>query len=108
MTTSVASARSLIEEAEVASLMLVAGHTFEYNAAVWKLREVIQSGSLGMVAHRYPAVVVRAVDDLEPIAHRMGHVAGASGRALPDVRGRLPRSASRPSPASRAWWSWPS
>jgi predicted dehydrogenase len=49
MTTSVASARSLIEEAEAASLTLMAGHTFEYNAAVWKLREVIQSGSLGKV-----------------------------------------------------------
>ena len=49
MTTSVASARSLIEEAEAASLTLMAGHTFEYNAAVWMLREVIQSGSLGKV-----------------------------------------------------------
>jgi predicted dehydrogenase len=49
MTTSVASARRLIEEAEAASLTLMAGHTFEYNAAVWKLREVIESGSLGRV-----------------------------------------------------------
>jgi predicted dehydrogenase len=49
MTTSVTSARSLIEAAEAVSLTLMAGHTFEYNAAVWKLREVVQSGLLGKV-----------------------------------------------------------
>jgi predicted dehydrogenase len=27
----------------------MAGHTFEYNAAVWKLREVIESGELGEI-----------------------------------------------------------
>jgi acetyltransferase-like isoleucine patch superfamily enzyme len=35
----------------------------------------------GMVAYGCPAVAHRAVDDLEPIAYRMGHVAGAGGRA---------------------------
>jgi predicted dehydrogenase len=47
MTTDTASARRLIAEAEAASLVLMVGHTFEYNAAVWKLREVIKSGELG-------------------------------------------------------------
>jgi predicted dehydrogenase len=49
MTTDTASARRLIAEAEAASLVLMVGHTFEYNAAVWKLREVIKSGELGSV-----------------------------------------------------------
>jgi acetyltransferase-like isoleucine patch superfamily enzyme len=34
----------------------------------------------GMVAYGCPAVAVRAVDDLEPMAQRMGQVAGAGGR----------------------------
>jgi len=49
MTTSTAHARRLIDEAEAASLILMVGHTFEYNAAVWKLRDVITSGELGDV-----------------------------------------------------------
>jgi predicted dehydrogenase len=49
MTIDTASARRLIAEAEAASLVLMVGHTFKYNAAVWKLREVIQSGELGSV-----------------------------------------------------------
>jgi predicted dehydrogenase len=49
MTTSTASGRRLIDQAEAASLTLMVGHTFEYNAAVWKLREVIEGGDLGNV-----------------------------------------------------------
>lgn len=49
MTTRTAHARRLIDEAEAASLILMVGHTFEYNAAVWKLRDVITSGELGDV-----------------------------------------------------------
>jgi predicted dehydrogenase len=49
MTTSTASARRLIDEAETASLTLMVGHTFEYNAAVWKLHDVTTSGELGDV-----------------------------------------------------------
>jgi predicted dehydrogenase len=51
MTTSTASARRLIEEAAARELTLMVGHTFEYNAAVWKLRELIGSGELGEVYH---------------------------------------------------------
>src|SRR6266545_4731876 len=32
-------------------LTLMVGHTFEYNAAVWKLREVIESGELGRICY---------------------------------------------------------
>jgi predicted dehydrogenase len=49
ITTSAGSAQRLIEQAEAASLTLMVGHTFEYNPAVWKLREVVRSGELGNV-----------------------------------------------------------
>ncbi len=46
-----ASACRLIEEAAHRGLTLMVGHTFEYNAAVWKLREVIESGELGRICY---------------------------------------------------------
>lgn len=49
MTTSTADARRLVERAESASLTLMVGHTFEYNSAVWKLRDLVTSGELGDV-----------------------------------------------------------
>jgi predicted dehydrogenase len=51
MTTSTASARRLVDEAADRKLTLMVGHTFEYNAAVWKLREVIDSGDLGPICY---------------------------------------------------------
>ncbi len=47
-TTSV-DARRLIAAAEASEVALMVGHTFEYNAAVWKLRDLVQSGELGDV-----------------------------------------------------------
>jgi predicted dehydrogenase len=47
MTTTTADAHRLVERAEAASLTLMVGHTFEYNPAVWKLRELVASGELG-------------------------------------------------------------
>lgn len=49
LATSTADAHRVIEEAEARSLVLMVGHTFEYNAAVWKLRELVQGGELGRV-----------------------------------------------------------
>jgi predicted dehydrogenase len=49
MTTSTTSARRLVDEAADRGVTLMVGHTFEYNAAVWKLREVIESGELGEI-----------------------------------------------------------
>ena len=46
---SVAEARKLIRAADLAGVVLMVGHTFEYNAAVWKLRELVQSRVLGDV-----------------------------------------------------------
>jgi predicted dehydrogenase len=49
MTTGVASACRVIQEATDRGLVLMVGHTFEYNAAVWKLREMIGSDGLGQI-----------------------------------------------------------
>jgi predicted dehydrogenase len=43
--------RSLIALAEEQHVVLMAGHTFEYNPAVWKLREIVRSGILGDVRY---------------------------------------------------------
>jgi predicted dehydrogenase len=44
-----AEARQLITAATAAGVVLMTGHTFEYNPAVWKLRELVQSEVLGDV-----------------------------------------------------------
>jgi predicted dehydrogenase len=49
MTTSAASARRLISAAADHGVILMVGHTFEYNAAVWKLRDLVRSGELGEI-----------------------------------------------------------
>jgi len=47
LATTTAGARRLISAAAEAGVILMVGHTFEYNAAVWKLRELVQSKELG-------------------------------------------------------------
>src|SRR6266516_7444687 len=42
-----ADARQLIDAASAAGVTLMVGHTFEYNPAVWKLRELVQNEELG-------------------------------------------------------------
>jgi predicted dehydrogenase len=49
MTTTSGDARRLVEEAAARQLTLMVGHTFEYHAVVWKLREIIESGALGEI-----------------------------------------------------------
>jgi predicted dehydrogenase len=44
-----AEARQLIAAAAKAGVVLMTGHTFEYNPAVWKLRDLVHSGVLGDV-----------------------------------------------------------
>jgi predicted dehydrogenase len=51
MTTSVGDAEVLVEIARRRDLLLMTGHTFEYNPAVWKLREIVRSGALGRVLY---------------------------------------------------------
>jgi predicted dehydrogenase len=47
MATTTGAARSLAEAADAASVVLMPGHTFEHNAAVHKLRELVRGGQLG-------------------------------------------------------------
>ncbi|WP_412538949.1 Gfo/Idh/MocA family oxidoreductase [Longispora sp. K20-0274] len=49
LATTVADAQRMIEAAADAGVTLMAGHTFEYNPAVWKLRDLVRGGELGEV-----------------------------------------------------------
>ena len=51
LTTTVAEAEALVEMANASGTTLMVGNTFEYNAAVWKLKEVIASGELGRILY---------------------------------------------------------
>jgi predicted dehydrogenase len=47
LATTAAGARELIDAADQAGVTLMVGHTFEYNGAVWMLRELVQTQELG-------------------------------------------------------------
>jgi predicted dehydrogenase len=47
LATTAAGARELIDAAEIAGVTLMVGHTFEYNGAVWMLRDLVQTQELG-------------------------------------------------------------
>jgi predicted dehydrogenase len=49
LATTTAGGHRLIEAAADAGVVLMVGHTFEYNAAVWKLRDLVQSQELGEI-----------------------------------------------------------
>jgi predicted dehydrogenase len=49
LATSVVAAQRLVDAASAAGVVLMVGHTFEHNAAVWKLRDLVRSGELGHV-----------------------------------------------------------
>jgi predicted dehydrogenase len=51
LATSVAVAEELVEAADAGGLTLMVGHTFVYNAAVRKLKEIIDSGELGRILY---------------------------------------------------------
>jgi predicted dehydrogenase len=51
LTTTVADAEMLVCLAAERGVHLMVGHTFEYNPAVWKLRELVRSGALGRVLY---------------------------------------------------------
>jgi predicted dehydrogenase len=44
-------AQQMVDSAAENGVHLMAGHTFEYNAAVWKLKEIIDSGELGRILY---------------------------------------------------------
>jgi predicted dehydrogenase len=51
LATSVGFAEALVETADSSGLTLMVGHTFEYNAAVRKLKQIISSGELGRILY---------------------------------------------------------
>jgi predicted dehydrogenase len=51
LTTDPSQAEALIELAAERDVVLMAGHTFEYNPAVHKLQELVQSGELGKIRY---------------------------------------------------------
>ncbi len=55
LATSTIEAEALVRSADRNDRILMSGHTFEYNPAVWKLRELVQDGALGEVYHIYTA-----------------------------------------------------
>lgn len=51
LATTVESAQRMVDSAAANGVQLMVGHTFEYNAAVWKLKEIIDSGELGRILY---------------------------------------------------------
>lgn len=50
---STADARALVELAHAHNRILMVGHTFEYNPAVWKIKELLDAGALGELFYIY-------------------------------------------------------
>lgn len=55
LATSVAEAEEIVEAASASGCTLMVGHTFEYNAAVWKLKEIINSEEFGRILYIHTA-----------------------------------------------------
>jgi predicted dehydrogenase len=51
LATTVADCQELVDAADARGVLLMTGHTFEHNAAVWKLREFVVSGHLGEIRY---------------------------------------------------------
>jgi predicted dehydrogenase len=51
LATTIEDAQQMVDSAATNGVHLMAGHTFEYNAAVWKLKEIIDSGELGRILY---------------------------------------------------------
>jgi len=51
LATNVADCESLIDAAILNGVHLMVGHTFEHDAAIWKLREIANSGELGEIRY---------------------------------------------------------
>lgn len=51
LATTVEDAELLVKTAAQRDRCLMVGHTFEYNAAVWKLRDIVRSGALGRILY---------------------------------------------------------
>jgi predicted dehydrogenase len=91
LATTSAGARQLIVAADAAGVTMMVGHTFEYNAAVWKLRELIHGQSLGEIYYLDSARLnlglyqsdVNVILDLAPHdISIINHVLGEAPRAV--------------------------
>jgi predicted dehydrogenase len=51
LATSVAECEALIDAAMINDVQLMVGHTFEHDAAIWKLRDIANSGELGEIRY---------------------------------------------------------
>lgn len=51
LATSITDAETVVQTADASGLTLMVGHIFEYNAAVWKLKEIVSSGELGGILY---------------------------------------------------------
>ncbi|MCA1704295.1 MAG: Gfo/Idh/MocA family oxidoreductase, partial [Actinobacteria bacterium] len=51
LATTVEHGQEMVDAAAANAVHLMVGHTFEYNAAVWKLKEIIDSGELGRILY---------------------------------------------------------
>ena len=51
LATTVADCEGLIDAAMLKNVLLMVGHTFEHDAAIWKLREIANSGELGQIRY---------------------------------------------------------
>ncbi|MGI9064541.1 MAG: Gfo/Idh/MocA family protein [Pseudonocardiaceae bacterium] len=51
LATTVPDAQAMVRTAARCGVHLMVGHTFEYNAAVWKLKQIIDSGELGRILY---------------------------------------------------------
>jgi predicted dehydrogenase len=51
LATTTEDAERLVDAAARRGVQLMVGHTFEYNAAVWKLRDLVRSGELGRILY---------------------------------------------------------
>ncbi|HET6731211.1 Gfo/Idh/MocA family protein [Mycobacterium sp.] len=55
LATSISAAETLVETAEQVGVTLMVGHTFEYNAATRKLKQLVSSGELGRILYIHTA-----------------------------------------------------
>ncbi len=51
LATTIDDAQEMVDSAAANGVHLMVGHTFEYNAAVWKLKEIIDAGELGRILY---------------------------------------------------------
>jgi predicted dehydrogenase len=98
LATTAAQARRLVDAAECSDVQLMVGHTFEHNAAVRKLRELVQQRELGDLYNIDTARLnlglyqsdVNVIFDLAPhdvsiINHVLGSQCRRGARAMPIV-----------------------